>query len=60
MCCNLHDYKRIHKRTRNKLITIVGHKILIDGKEQTNAEIIGCATLDFTQNNTDLIIFEDE
>jgi len=42
------------------MITIKNNRITIDGKEQTNAEIIGCAILDFTQNNTDLIIFEDE
>ena len=42
------------------MITIHNNKILIDGKETKNAELIGFALLDFVETHTDLIIFEDE
>ena len=42
------------------MITIQNNKILIDGKETKNAELIGFAMLDYVETHTDLIIFEDE
>lgn len=42
------------------MITIEGCKILIDGKETKNAELIGYAFLDYVETHTELIIFEDE
>ena len=41
------------------MITIQDNKIIIDGKETKNAELIGFAILDFVETQTDLIIFED-
>ena len=41
------------------MITIHDNKILIDGIETTNAELIGCAFLDYVETHTDVIIFED-
>jgi hypothetical protein len=42
------------------MITIENNKILIDGIETKNAELIGCAMLDYVESHTELIIFEDE
>ena len=42
------------------MIVIENNKILVDGVETNNAELIGYAMLDYIETNTGLIIFEDE
>ena len=41
------------------MITIQNNKVIVNGVETRNAEIIGFAILDYVETNTDLIIFED-
>ena len=42
------------------MIVIQDNKILIDGIETKNAELIGFSLLGYAENNTGVIIFEDE
>jgi hypothetical protein len=42
------------------MITIENNRILIDGKETSNTDLIGCAFLDYAETYSGLIIFEDE
>ncbi len=42
------------------MILIENNKILVDGVETNNPELIGFALLDYVETNTGVIIFEDE
>ena len=42
------------------MIVIENNKILIDGVETKNATLIGFSLLDYAENNTGVIIFDDE
>ena len=42
------------------MIVIENNKILVDGVETKNAELIGYAMLDYIETNVGVIIFDEE